>query len=248
MEETRIIFVCLGNQCRSPMAEFYLKSKMKRSIVNVYASVTSAGVLEGVEGYPIFAPAKWELEKNGLMCDDHYSRNLSEDDYDNFEYIICLDKDVRKSVKDIFGGDPLGKTRLLLDFTPDRKGEDIADPMVTGDYAKAFKDIAYGCDCLYTILEDKYINLPEIQGFVIKGEKAEVVTEQTTSKMIGIGSFEVYSTSCMIRLMEQAAWDSMETRLEDGLTTIGTRIDVKHLKASPLGAHIRAEASLIRGQ
>ena len=78
----------------------------------------------------------------------------------------------------------------------------------------------------------------------IKSIKEEVVTEELTAETVGSGGLEVYATPCMIRLMEHAAWDSVEACMEDGNTTVGTLMDVKHVSASPLGAHIRCEAEL----
>ena len=79
----------------------------------------------------------------------------------------------------------------------------------------------------------------------IKCVKEEVVTEELTAEQVGSGGLAVYATPAMIRLMEHAAWLSVEEHMEEGFTTVGTHMDVKHLKASPLGAHIRCESELI---
>ena len=79
----------------------------------------------------------------------------------------------------------------------------------------------------------------------IKCVKEEVVTEDLTAEIVGSGGLAVYATPAMIRLMEHAAWLSVEEHMEDGFTTVGTRMDVKHLKASPLGVCIKAEAELV---
>ena len=78
----------------------------------------------------------------------------------------------------------------------------------------------------------------------IKCIKEEVVTEELTAELVGSGGLAVYATPAMIRLMEHAAWLSVEEHMEEGFTTVGTHMDVKHLKASPLGAHIRCESEL----
>lgn len=78
----------------------------------------------------------------------------------------------------------------------------------------------------------------------IKCVKEEVVTEELTAEQVGSGGLAVYATPAMIRLMEHAAWLSVEEHMDEGFTTVGTRMDVKHLKASPLGAHIRCESEL----
>ena len=79
----------------------------------------------------------------------------------------------------------------------------------------------------------------------IKCIKEEVVTEELTTEQVGSGGLAVYATPAMIRLMEHAAWLSVEEHMQEGFTTVGTRMDVKHLKASPLGACVKAEAELV---
>ena len=79
----------------------------------------------------------------------------------------------------------------------------------------------------------------------IKGLKEEVVTEELTAEAVGRGGLPVYATPCMIRLMEYAAWTSVADCLEEGNTTVGTLMDVKHISASPLGAHIKCETELV---
>ena len=79
----------------------------------------------------------------------------------------------------------------------------------------------------------------------IKCVKEEVVTEELTAEQVGSGGLAVYATPAMIRLMEHAAWLSVEEHMDEGFTTVGTQMDVKHLKASPLGAYIRCESELI---
>ena len=79
----------------------------------------------------------------------------------------------------------------------------------------------------------------------IKCVKEEVVTEELTAEQVGSGGLAVYATPAMIRLMEHAAWLSVEEHMDEGFTTVGTRMDVKHISASPLGAHIKAETELV---
>ena len=79
----------------------------------------------------------------------------------------------------------------------------------------------------------------------IKCVKEEAVTEELTAEQVGSGGLAVYATPAMIRLMEHAAWLSVEEHMEEGFTTVGTRMDVKHLKASPLGACVKAKAELV---
>ena len=144
---TKILFVCLGNQCRSPMAEYLVKDlsgelKMDRDIY-----VESAGTLEGINGNAVFISAKKVMDDHGIDCNDHYARRIAQKDYDYFDFIVCMDHENIDAVKEITGGDPLDKICLLMSF-PDDTGDDIPDPMRTNDFNQAFKDILYGCRLL----------------------------------------------------------------------------------------------------
>lgn len=151
---TRILFVCLGNQCRSPMAEYILKEMLHRKGLGEHYYVESAGTLSGIIGRPVYIPAKAELQKHGISCNDHYARQLAYKDYTHFDYIVCMDKENIISVERIVGGDTNSKICLLYEF-PRKEGHEILDPMITDDYDTAYQEIEIGCEKLLSYLEEE---------------------------------------------------------------------------------------------
>lgn len=145
-----ILFVCYGNQCRSPMAEYFFNDMLAELSMDQQFAAESAGTLQGIAGQPVFSPARGKLEEFGIDCSMHEARELLWEDYDRYEYIVCMDERTRQDARRITEEseenlpEEKRKIRKLLDFTY-RKGEDISDPMVTGDYDAAWKDIVYGC-------------------------------------------------------------------------------------------------------
>lgn len=150
----KILFVCLGNQCRSPMAEYLVKDMIHELKMDKDIYVESAGTHEGITGRPVFIPAKRVLEDHGINCSDHFARLLKPKDYDYFDYIVCMDQGNIEAVKEITDGDPLNKICLLMSF-PEDTGDDIADPMVSNDYDQAYSDILYGCRMLLWYLMEQ---------------------------------------------------------------------------------------------
>lgn len=143
----KILFVCHGNQCRSPMAEYMLKDMIDELKMANDFFIESAGTYEGIIGGGIANSARRVLSEHGINFNNHFARRFMRNDYDFFDYIVCMDKGNIKAVRRTVGGDPLEKICLLLSF-PKSKGDDIADPMVTHDYEQAYTDILYGCRML----------------------------------------------------------------------------------------------------
>ena len=150
----RVLFVCLGNICRSPMAEFVLKdllNKAGRSDVRVASAATSdENIFRGV-GAPVYPPARQELEKHGLSYDEKRAVQLQRADYDRYDLFLCMDDGNVRAAKRILGGDPDGKVKKLLDYS-DTPGENVADPWYTGDFSTAYRDILRGCEGLLNTL------------------------------------------------------------------------------------------------
>ena len=144
---TGIMFVCLGNICRSPMAEIIFKDmveKAGRSAEFLIASsaTSSENVCNGI-GAEVYPPAKKVLAKHGLSTDGKRAVQISAEDYDKYDYIVCMDKYNLRSLNRLFGGDKDGKIFMLMDFT-ERPG-DVSDPWYSGDFETAYRDIHEGC-------------------------------------------------------------------------------------------------------
>ena len=141
---TGILFVCLGNICRSPMAEFVMKDLAQRN--GVPLRIDSAGTEDYNIGRPVYPEAAAMLMRHGIRCDGKRARELTESDYDSYDLLIGMDGENLADMRKKYGGDPEGKIHLLLDFT-DRPG-DVADPWYTRDFDAAWRDIAEGCQGL----------------------------------------------------------------------------------------------------
>ncbi|MBR2078970.1 MAG: low molecular weight phosphotyrosine protein phosphatase [Clostridia bacterium] len=153
----RIMFVCHGNICRSPMAEFIFKKmlseeKLTESFV-VASSATSTEEIWGDVGNPVYPPAKKELLKHGITCDGKRAVQLKKSDYDKYDYFIAMDSMNVRNIMRIFGSDKEGKVSKLLDHT-NEKG-DVADPWYTGKFDVTYSDIEKGCRALLKELTDK---------------------------------------------------------------------------------------------
>ncbi len=138
----RILFVCLGNICRSTMAEYMFKDFCeKRNITDVY--IDSAGISSEEAGNPIYPPARRELIKHGIKAGDHKARKIKKEDYNNFDLILCAENYQISRAENIFGGDPENKIKSMLSVT-DLKG-DIADPWYSGDFSLTYSQLEAVC-------------------------------------------------------------------------------------------------------
>ena len=140
---TRILFVCHGNICRSPMAEYIMKQMVKDSHIEDDFEIASAATSTEELGNPVYPPVAALLRERGVSCKGKVARRLSRADYDRYDYIIGMDEANRRNMLRLFGGDPAGKVSLLLDFTDHPR--DVADPWYTRDFRAAERDIEEGC-------------------------------------------------------------------------------------------------------
>ena len=146
----RILFVCHGNICRSPMAEFILKDMVKQQGREkeffVASCATSTEEIWNGLGNPVYPPAKAELAKHGISCEGKRAVQLQKADYENYDLLIAMDSNNVRNIHRIIGSDPAGKVRKLMDYTP--RGGDVADPWYTDRFDVAYRDIEEGCRCL----------------------------------------------------------------------------------------------------
>ena len=150
----RIMFVCHGNICRSPMAEFIFKDLAKKQGAAdrflVASSATSTEEIRNGIGNPVYPPAKAELEKHGLSCGGKRAVQLQKSDYDKYDLFIGMDSANIRNMLRIFGGDPAGKVHKLMDYTT--RGGDVADPWYSERFDVAYRDIYDGCTALLAFL------------------------------------------------------------------------------------------------
>ncbi len=138
----KIMFVCHGNICRSPIAEFVFKNMTEG--LDIYTE--SKAVSREEIGSPIYPPAKAVLNAHGIPFDDHRSSQITRADYDNFDYVIVMEEYNMPRLLRIIGEDNKNKVSRLLDFTD--CPADIEDPWYTGNFEKVFREITAGCKAL----------------------------------------------------------------------------------------------------
>lgn len=143
---TRILFVCLGNICRSPMAEFIFKDLAAKAGREAEFEAASAGTSSEEYGNPVYPPARRKLAEHGIACAGKTARQLTRADYDRYDLLIGMESRHLAAMRRICGGDPAGKMHRLLDYTA--RPADIADPWYTGDFDAAWNDIESGCRAL----------------------------------------------------------------------------------------------------
>lgn len=142
----RILFVCHGNICRSPMAEFVMNDLLQRAGLSGCAQVASAAVSAEELGNPVYPPARRKLAEHGIRCDGKTARLLQAADYQTYDLLIGMDRRNLEAMRRICGSDPDHKLCLLLDFTAQPR--DVADPWYTRDFEQTWLDITAGCTAL----------------------------------------------------------------------------------------------------
>ena len=147
----RIMFVCHGNICRSPMAEFISRDLARKwGVSQRFFFASSATSTEEISyngvGNPVYPPARAELERHGISPDGKCAVQLKKDDYDRYDLFVGMDGANIRNMHRILGGDPEGKISKLMDHTP--RGGDVADPWYSDRFDVAYRDIFEGCTAL----------------------------------------------------------------------------------------------------
>ena len=150
----RVLFICHGNICRSPMAEFMFKKMVEeRGIADEFiiesASTSTEEIWNGI-GNPVYPPARDELRRHGIDCSGKRARQVTRGDYNNFDYLLCMENVNIRNTMRIIGGDPDEKIKRLLDYT--KQPRDIADPWYTGVFDRTYKDIDEGLNAFLEYL------------------------------------------------------------------------------------------------
>ena len=139
----KILFLCHGNICRSPMGEYVLKDMVAKAGRSGEFEIASAAVSREEIGNPVYPPARRELQKHGIRCDGHAAHQITRSELDSYDYIYYMDASNARYLRRLFGADA-DKCRPLLP-------RDVADPWYSGDFTQTWNDVLEGCT---RILED----------------------------------------------------------------------------------------------
>lgn len=152
----KIMFICHGNICRSPMAEFILRDMSSKAHIDdkvlIASSATSREEIWGDVGNPVYPPAVAELEKHGIFCGGKRAVQLTREDYEKYDLLVVMDEKNMRNALWILGADPDKKLFKLMSFT--ERGGDVADPWYSNRFDVAYKDIYDGCLGLMELIKD----------------------------------------------------------------------------------------------
>ena len=150
----RIMFVCHGNICRSPMAEFVMKKLVKDAGLEkeflIASSATSTEEIWNGRGNPVYPPARRELQKHGISCDGKHAVQVQKSDYSKYDLFLVMDSNNLRNIGRIFGSDPQNKVHKLLEYAG--RTDDVADPWYSDRFDIAYQDIYEGCKALLEYL------------------------------------------------------------------------------------------------
>ena len=146
----KILFVCHGNICRSPMAEFVMKDLVRKAGREGEFEIESAATSTEEIGNEVYPPAKRKLAEHDISCKGKTARQMTRRDYDRFDLLIGMDSANIRNMNRICGGDPEMKIHQLMDYTDEPR--DVADPWYTGNFEATWRDVLEGCQCLLELL------------------------------------------------------------------------------------------------
>ena len=149
----KILFICHGNICRSPMAEMIMKHLVRERGLEGQFSIASASTSTEEIGNPVYPPARAELARQGIPVEKRGARQLTRRDYADYDLLIGMDNANIRNMHRMLGGDPEGKIHRLMDFTA-RPGE-VSDPWYSDRFDIAYRDIREGCEKLLAWVLEK---------------------------------------------------------------------------------------------
>ena len=149
----KILFICHGNICRSPMAEFVMKKLVKDAGLETEFFIASAATSTEEISNPVYPPARRKLAEHGIGCAGKTARQMTAADYDAYDFILAMDHANLRNINRICGGDPEGKVQLLLDYSS--RSREVADPWYTGDFEQTWQDVNEGCIGLLSAIKNK---------------------------------------------------------------------------------------------
>ena len=148
-----ILFVCHGNICRSPMAEFIMKDLVARAGLADRFEIASAATSTEELGNPVYPPARRKLAEHGLGCEGKTARQMTRADYQHYDYLIAMDRMNLRNMRPFVGDDPEGKVSLLMSYSGRQR--EVADPWYTGDFETTWQDLNEGCRALLSTLQSQ---------------------------------------------------------------------------------------------
>ena len=148
----KILFVCHGNICRSPMAEFIFKRIISERDPHGNYVIESRATSSEELGNSVYPPAKRILSSHGIECCGKVAVQLSRLDYEKYDLIIGMDSANIRNMHRLFGSDPDGKIKKLMDYT--KRPGDVDDPWYSGNFELAYRDILEGCEALFEIIKN----------------------------------------------------------------------------------------------
>lgn len=143
----KVCFICLGNICRSPMAQYVMQHLVNERGLSDCFYIDSAATSTEEIGNRVHHGTRGKLREVGIFCGDHRAVQLKRSDYEKYDYLIGMEEWNMRNMRRILGEDTQGKMYKLLDFT-ERKGADIADPWYTGNFDVTYDDVLEGCEAL----------------------------------------------------------------------------------------------------
>ena len=150
----KILFVCLGNICRSPMEEYVIKDLVDKENLSDDFYIDSAATSSEEEGNGMHYGTRKKLIEKNINFDNHIARKIKKEDYDKYDFIIGMEESNIRNIKKIIGIDTKNKVYRLLDFS--KRPRDIADPWYTGNFDITYDDIYEGCNSLLSYIKNKF--------------------------------------------------------------------------------------------
>ena len=150
----KVLFICHGNICRSPMAEYLFKDIVKKDGKEDLFYIESCATSSEEIGNPVHYGTKRILNSLGIDCSKKRARRIKPSDYNDFDYLIIMDENNRWNLRNVVGNDSSNKVHLLLEYA--NLNRDISDPWYTGDFNKSYNDIMMGLNAFYSFLLKKY--------------------------------------------------------------------------------------------